>query len=156
MMNLQTMFLREKSFEGYDDRSVLECLLTTAGVRGDVPAMIDRLFEEFGSLKGILEARPEQLMMVSGIREKAAALLSMITPLARVWERCNMSDQTKILNARDAQMFCKSLLIGERTEKFFVICLNAQCNLLGCRKISEGSLSEVSAYPRLVAETALN
>ncbi len=96
MMNLQTMFLREKSFEGYDDRSVLECLLITAGVRGDVPAMIDKLFEEFGSLKGILEARPEQLMMVSGIREKAAALVSMITPLARVWERCNMSDQTKI------------------------------------------------------------
>ncbi len=155
-MNLQTMFLREKSFEGYDDRSVLECLLTTAGVRGDVPALIDRLFDEFGSFKGILEARPDQLMLVSGMREKAAALVSMITPLARVWEKCNMREPDRITNYREAERFCKSLLMGERTEKFYIICVNAQCKVLGTRKISEGSLSEVSAYPRLVAETALN
>ena len=37
-----------------------------------------------------------------------------------------------------------------------MIALNAQCNVLGRRRISEGSLSEVSAYPRLVMETALN
>ena len=50
----------------------------------------------------------------------------------------------------------KSLLMGERTERFYVIALNAQCKVTGRRKISEGSLSEVSAYPRLVLETALN
>lgn len=155
-MNLQTMFLREKSFDGYDDRSVLECLLTTAGMRCDVPALIDKLFDEFGSFKGILEARPDQLMMVSGMREKAAALISMITPLARVWEKCNMQEQDRITNRHEAEHFCKALLMGERTEKFYVICVNAQCKVLGTRKISEGSLSEVSAYPRLIAETALN
>ncbi len=37
-----------------------------------------------------------------------------------------------------------------------MIALNAKCNVLGARKISTGSLSEVSAYPRLVMETALN
>ena len=156
MTTLQNQFLREKSLESYSDASVLELLLSTAGVRGDIPAMISRLFDAFGSFKGILEARPSQLMQVPHVTEKAATMISMVAPLAKVWERCNMSDQTKILNARDAQMFSKSLLMGERTERFYVICLNAQCNLLGCRKISEGSLSEVSAYPRLVAETALN
>ena len=49
-----------------------------------------------------------------------------------------------------------SLLMGERTERFYVISLNAQCKVLGVKKISEGSLSEVSAYPRMVAEAALN
>lgn len=90
MMNLQTMFLREKSFEGYDNCSVLECLLSAAGVRCDVPAMIDNLFDEFGSFKAILEARPDQLLSVPGMREKAAALIAMVTPLARVWEKCNI------------------------------------------------------------------
>ena len=46
--------------------------------------------------------------------------------------------------------------MGERNERFYVIAVNAQCKVLGTRKISEGSLGEVSAYPRLVAETALN
>ena len=61
---------------------MLECLLTTAGVRGDVPALVDKLFDGFGGLKGILEARPDQLMMIPGMREKPAALISMVTPLA--------------------------------------------------------------------------
>ena len=81
-MNLKTMFLKEKSFEGYDDRAVLECLLSTAGIRTDVPSLVDRLFTSFGSLKNILEARPEQLKSVKGVSEKTATLVSMITPLA--------------------------------------------------------------------------
>ena len=156
MMNLQIMFLREKSFDGYDDRSVLECLLTTAGVHGDIPALIDKLFDGFGGLKGILEARPDQLMMIPGMREKSAALISMVTPLARVWEKCNMREPDRITNRHEAEAFCKSLLMGERNERFYVIAVNAQCKVLGTRKFSEGSLGEVSAYPRLVAETALN
>ena len=83
-------------------------------------------------------------------------LLSMVVPIARVYTKCNMSTPDRIGNSREAEDYCKSLLIGERLENFYVICLNAKCNVLGARKISTGSLSEVSAYPRLVMETALN
>ena len=79
----------------------------------------------------------------------------MIAPLAKVWERANMDDPDKISNTRDAEAYAKSILMGERTERFFVVALNARCKVLGARKISEGSLSEVSAYPRMVMETAL-
>ena len=155
-MNLQSLFMREKSFEGYDDNAVLECLLTTAGVRTDIPTLIANLRDEFGSFKGILEAKPVQLMKVEGVTKKSAALIAMIAPLARVWERTCMQNQERIGNSREAEAYCKSLLMGERTERFYVIALNAQCKVLGVKKISEGSLSEVSAYPRMVAETALN
>ena len=40
-------------------------------------------------------------------------------------------------------------------EEFWVICVNAQCRVLGQQLISTGSLSEVSAYPRLVMEAVL-
>ena len=156
MMNLQKEFFREKSFEHYSDSSVLETMLTAADVQGNIPAMINNLYDAFGSFKGILEARPFQLMQVPYVTEKAATMISMIAPLARVWERCNMEDPKRVTNAREAQAFSKFLLMGERTERFYVIALNAQCHVLGVRKISEGSLSEVSAYPRSVAETALN
>ena len=156
MTTLQNTFLKEKSFENYSDSSVLETMLTAAEVQGNIPAMINNLYDAFGTFKGILEARPYQLMQVPHVTEKAATMISMIAPLARVWERCNMEDPKRISNARDAQSFGKFLLMGERTERFYVIALNAQCHVLGVRRISEGSLSEVSAYPRSVAETALN
>ena len=155
-MNLQSLFLKEKSFDGFDESSVLELVLMTAGVNGDVSAMVNNLYDFCGSFKGILEARPEQLMQVPQMTEKAAILISMIIPLAKVWERCCMQNPKQINNLRDAKTFCKSLLKGERTERFFVICLNAHYQILGTRKIAEGSINEVSAYPRMIAETALN
>ena len=155
-MNLQSLFLKEKSFEGYDDSSVLECLLSTAGVRADIPPMIERLFTEFGGLKGVLEARPAQLLKVDGVSQKTATLISMIAPLAKVWERCNMKEPDRIANSKAAEAYCKSLVMAERNERFYIIALNAQCKVLGVRKISEGSLSEVSAHPRSVVEAALN
>ncbi len=156
MNELTNLFLKEKSFEHYSDTAVLDFLLNTAGVRGDTMAMVHTMFEAFGTLKGVLEARPAQLMKLPGVTQKAATLVAMVAPLARVWERANMNDGQQIRNTRDAASFCKSLLMGERTERFYVICLNARCVVTGYRKISEGSLSEVSAYPRSVMETALN
>ena len=155
MNTLENTFFAEKSFENYSNESALEFLLTAAGVRGDIPAMIARLLDSFGSFKAILEARPAMLMMVDGVTKKAATLISTIVPMARVWERCAMESVDRIGCVNDAERYCKSLLMGERTERFYVLCLNAQCKLVGCRKITEGTLSEVSAYPRSVLETAL-
>lgn len=156
MLDIQSIFLKEKSFACYSDAAVLDLLFTTAGVRGDNERIIESLFNAFGSFKNILEARPEQLMNVPGITKKVATLVAMITPLARLWERTCMPDPQAIRNRRDAEAFCRSLMLGERTEHFFAICLNARCQLNGYRLISEGSLSEVSAYPRSVVEAALN
>ena len=156
MLNLQSIFLKEKSFENYSDAAVLELLFSTAGVRGDTQTVIETLFDAFGSFKGVLEARPEQLMKLPGISKKIATLVSMIAPLAKVWERANMDNPERISNTREAEAYCRSLLLGERTEHFYVVALNAQCKLNGHQLISEGSLSEVSAYPRRVVETALN
>ena len=153
---LQNTFMETKSFEHYTNEAALEMLLSTAGVRGNISEMIDNLLVSFGSFKNILEANVTQLKHVPGITQRTATLISMIVPLTKVWERCTLEEPTRIGNSRDAAHYCMSLLAGERNERFYVICLNAQCNLLGYRRISEGTLSEVSAYPRSVVETALN
>ena len=155
MSMLQSIFLKEKSFENYSDGAVLELLFSTAGVRGDTQSIIASMFDAFGSFKGVLEARPTQLMKIPGVTKKVATLVAMIAPLAKVWERANMDDPDRSSNTREAEAYVKSLLMGERTERFYVVALNARCKVLGCKKISEGSLSEVSAYPRMVMEAAL-
>ena len=153
---LRDRFINEKGFEHFEDHQILELLLFYANARQDTNPLAHELLDRFGSLKGVLEARPEQLMTVDGIGKQQAVLLSMVVPLTRVWHRCAMEMPTRIGNSREAENYCLSILAGERTERFYVISLNAKCNVLGRRKISEGSLSEVSAYPRMVMETALN
>ena len=153
---MRDRFIRDKGFENFEDHQILELLLFYANARGDTNPVAHRLIDTFGSLKGVLEARPEQLMAVEGIGKQAATLISMVVPLTRVWHRCAMEVPDRIGNSREAENYCLSILAGERTERFYVVSLNAKCNVLGRRKISEGSLSEVSAYPRMVMETALN
>ena len=153
---MRDRFIRDKGFENFEDHQILELLLFYSNARGDTNPLAHELLDQFGSLKGVLEARPEQLMQVKGIGKQQATLISMVVPLTRVWNRCAMNEPERIGNSREAEKYCLSILAGERTERFYVISLNAKCCILGRRKISEGSLSEVSAYPRMVMETALN
>ena len=153
---LRNRFMKEGGFEHFQDHQILELLLFYAQPRMDTNEIAHALIDTFGSLKGVLEARPEMLMTVKHVGPQAATLISMVVPLTRVWNRCAMTAPNRIGNSREAEKFCLSIAAGSRTERFFVIALNAQCMVLGQRIISEGSLSEVSAYPRLVMETALN
>ena len=146
----------ENGFEHFDDVDTLTAIIGLVNQTEKAPRIADKLLDTFGSLKGVLEARPEQLKSVNGVGEKMAFLISAVVPLVRVWNREAMRMAERIGNSREAESYCKSLLIGRRTEAFYVVALNAKCNVLGARKISEGSLSEVSAYPRMVMETALN
>lgn len=153
---MRDRFIRDKGFENFEDHQILELLLYYANSRSDTNPLAHELLDQFGSLKGVLEARPEQLMTVKGVGKQAATLISMVVPLTRVWHRCTMEEPDRVGNSREAEHYCLSILAGERTERFYVVALNAQCKVLGRRRISEGSLSEVSAYPRMVMETALN
>ena len=139
-----------------EEKEVLEYILSLCPNRKNNGELSGVLLDTFGSLKSVLEARPEQLKTIPGIGERSAQLIASFLPVVRIWQRLTITEPQKINNTRAAESFCKSLLSGRRCEEFWVVCLNAQCKVLGKRRISTGSLSEVSAYPRLVMETALN
>lgn len=146
----------KEGLEGFSDYEVLELALFYANARGDTNETAHELIDQFGSLKTVLEARPEMLTQVRGVGDAAATLLSFVSQLSRRYLNDMGRELKQIANRQTAEMYCKSLIMGCRTERFHVICLSASCKVLGQRRISEGSLSEVNAYPRLVAETALN
>ena len=79
---LRNRFIQDKGFENFEDHQILELLLFYANSRKDTNPLAHELLDQFGSLKGVLEARPEQLMTVSGIGDQAATLISMVVPLS--------------------------------------------------------------------------
>jgi DNA repair protein RadC len=155
-LRLRERLLSERGFDSFDDTEILSTVLSYASGTKNTAGLVGKLLDTFGSLKAILEARPEQLLRVEGMNQTRATLISMMIPMARVWQRCANEIPDRIGNSREAEKYCLSILAGHRTERFYVISLNAKCAVLGRRKISDGSLSEVSAYPRMVMETALN
>lgn len=147
---------RKQGLDGFAPHEVLELLLFYGRARGDVNPLAHRLIDQFGSLRGVLEAEYSQLMNVPGIGEETATLISMIIPLFRRYAAAQAEEQNAIHNRSEARRYCIALQAGRRKETFFVVCLNNNQQVTGQRLISEGTPGEVQAYPRVVIETALN
>ena len=147
---------RKDGLDGFADHEVLELLLFYGRARGDVNPLAHTLMDTFGSLQGVLEARPDQLMAVPGVGEETATLLSTMLPVFRRYTECICREKKRFDTRQDMKQFCKALLSGWRTERFYTICLTADNQLLGQRLIAEGSVEGVHAYPRRVVEAALN
>ena len=64
--------VRETDMRGFQPHEVLEFLLMYAIPRRDVNPLAHKLIKHFGSLSGVLDARPEELMQVPGDGENAA------------------------------------------------------------------------------------
>ena len=147
---------RKEGLDRFDEIQVLELLLFYAIPQKDTNPLAHRLLETFGSLQGVMEARPEQLMQVNGVGEETATLLSLMLPLFRRYEGSVCANTQKLTHYTDARDFCYAMLVGYRKECFGVISVSAQMKVLGSRIVAEGVLTEVPAYPRLVVEEALN
>ena len=156
VQRLRERFDAEGTLNGYNDEDILTHLIGFINSTESAPVIARRLLDGFGSLKGVLEARPEQLRRIAGVSGRMASLIATAQEMVKVWNRCASEISDRIGNIREAEKYCMSLLAGERVENFWVIALNARCHVLGRRRVSEGSLSEVSGYPRIVMETALN
>ena len=89
---LRNRFIQDHGFENFEDHQILELLLFYANARKDTNPIAHQLLDTFAGMKGVLEARPEQLMTVPGVGSQAATLISMVVPLTRVWHRCAMAE----------------------------------------------------------------
>lgn len=147
---------RTEGMEGFSTHEVLELLLFYTRARGNVNPVAHRLLETFGTLKGVLQAPVEQLTAVDGVGEETATFLSMLVPLFRRYEQCLYEEAPRLRYFRDVENYCRALLTGLNRERLYVISLSSQMQVLGQRVVSSGDLTQVTAYPRLVVETALN
>ena len=146
----------EQGLDGFADHEALELLLCYTNMRGNTNPLAHDLIDRFGSLRGVLEAGVEQLSAVKGVGRETAVLLSLMLPLFRRYQAELLAEKKKISSREEAEDHCLALLSGLRSERFYVICLSADGTVLGHRLIAEGSLNQVPAYPRLIAEAALN
>lgn len=151
---LRDRFLQE-GLEGFQPHEVLELLLCYAIPQKNVNPLAHALLSHFGSLHGVFDATPEQLMQVEGIGPYAAAFLNLMMPLYRRIDLSRMGPKPRLQTRRDAQAYCLNLLSHLTHEHFYLLALDAQMQLLGTVLIGKGSLSEVPAYPRLAVEAAI-
>lgn len=140
---------------GFAPHEVLELLLCYAIPQRNVNPLAHKLIEHFGSLSEVMRAEVGELMQVKGIGEYTAILIALVSAVMRMAELEPVGKHEAIRTRVEAMQHCLNLLKGRKKEHFYVVCLDGELRLIRDVLIGRGTISEVTAYPRLVAEAVL-
>lgn len=146
---------RESGLDSFEPHNVLELLLFYAMPRGDTNPLAHRLINEFGSLSGVLEASPEDLMKVSGVGENVATFLTMIPQIARKYMEDKSEVRGNIEGVSAAGNYILSRFLGRNEENVLLVAVDNRNCILASRFIAEGDATSANISKRKVVEEAL-
>lgn len=141
--------------DGLADHEVLEVLLYFTVPRSDTNELAHRLIRHFGSLGQVLGADFEELKQVAGVGGNTAFMLTMLPGLLARVER-DRNRERPIFGATQAfgEYVC-GLFVGETTETAFLVCLNANLQLINTVRLARGDVGSVRISVPQVVQTAL-
>ena len=113
------------------------------------------LIDRFGSLAGVLDALPEELQSVKGVGEHAAILLKLFVEVDRRYTAQRAMPGTLVHTVEEAGQILRPYFVGARNEMVYVLCLDSKRQVLGVRKVAEGSIQMAEVNARRIAEEAL-
>ena len=144
-----------RGIEGWTDHRVLELVLFFAIPQGDVNPLAHELIDRFGSLSGVLDALPEELMKVKGMGEHSSTMLKLFPAVLGRYLEGRTGPGQLIHTTAEAGHVLAPYLYGSRNEMVYVLCLDSKEKLLGVRRISEGNNSNSDVTIRRVAEECM-
>ncbi len=151
---LKARFMKT-GLDDFEPHNVLELLLFYGIPRKDTNPIAHRLINRFGSLSGVFDAGPEELMKVDGITENTAVLISMIPQLARKY----LEDKTDAVNAisgfDDIGTYLMPKFVGRTVETIMLAALDNKNKIISCSIIAEGENDRASLSKRKVMEEAI-
>lgn len=146
---------RREGLDNFDELYVLELLLFYCVPRSDTNPLAHKLLNSFGSLTAVLEASPEELEKINGIGKNVSTFLSLITQVGRYYQ-VKRSDPGDILQTiEQCGQYLVPYFYGRDNETVFMLCLDAKCKVICCKKVGEGSVNSANVPVRRVVEIAL-
>lgn len=140
------------------DYELLELLLTIAIPRRDVKPLAKELIKKFKDFAGVLNASPEKLSAVEGVRETTIAVLKIVkeAALRMSWQNLRSSDEPVISNWDALADYCRSAMAYNEVEEFRILFLDKKYRLIGEEIQQRGTVDCVSVHPREVIRSALD
>lgn len=137
------------------DYELLELLLTFAIPRRDTKLLAKKLLERFGTLARIFEADPASLEEIEGVGPQAAALVSLIRPLATRFLTAAPGPKTLLRSTGEAAAYFQAKLKGLPEEEVHVAFVNAKNGVTATECLQRGTVDQSVVYVRKVIERAL-
>ena len=140
-----------KSFDSFNDVSLLEFLLFYVIPRKDTNELAHELLNAFGSIAGVLDAEVHELTKFKGITENGALLLKAIMPIAARYGDNKYKEGYKFKNVDEIGDFLMGKYLHLKNETFGVLCLDGVGKLKAFELLSEGTAAMVGVTFREIA-----
>lgn len=151
--------LREKFLRGgldaFLDYEIVELLLTLATPRRDCREPAREALRRFKSLRGVLEASPEELQEIKGIGPHNVFGLKFVHEVARRFLRDRMMNRPYCRSSREVFDYLFHSLRDLKKEKFKVLFLDVKNQIIEEKTLFEGTVDASAVYPREIMKEAL-
>ncbi len=146
---------RNEGLDGFDPVQVLELLLFYCIPRKDTNELAHALIDRFGSVSRVMDAPIEELMKVSGVGENVATFLHLTKQAGRYYQVDSTQKGALLRDTEECGRYLLPYFIGRQVETVFMLCLNANCNVISCREVGEGEINSAVISPRSIVQMAL-
>jgi len=151
--------LREKfiksGLQGFHDYEIIELLLSLGTPRKDCKQQAKEAIKKFKTLRGVLEATPEELQQIDGIGSHSAFGIKLVQEVAREFLKEKIIDKTVYKSSQEIFDFLYHSMRDLKKEVFKVIYLNSQNQIIDTADLFEGTVNSSAISPREVIATAI-
>ncbi len=137
------------------DYELLELLLFLGIPQKDVKPLAKTLLARFNGFSGVLNASPEALMGIDGIKENAATALKVVQAAAQRLAREEVINRPVLASWDRLLDYCRITLSHRETEQFHLLFLDKKNVLIADEAQQKGTVDHTPVYPREVVKRAL-
>jgi len=137
------------------DYEVLELLLCAVIPRRDTKPLAKELLRRFGSIKGVLEARPGELEDIHGFGQGLHSLWLLLREIMARHAESPARNREIAASPEVVAEIARRRLAGMPHEEIWLAFVDTQNRLLAWERGSKGSLETAPLHPRDVMERAL-
>lgn len=137
------------------DYEVLELLLGYALSRKDTQPLARELLRRFGSIRGVVDARPDELAQTPGFGPGLMAFWQVLREVLARRASSPLRLREVLASPEAVAHMAQERLAGTPHEESWLALVDAQNRLIAWERLTRGGVSAVAVQPRDVLEAAL-
>lgn len=151
---MKARFLKS-GFDSFAEHELLEMLLFYSIPRRNTNDTAHSLIERFGSLRGIMSAQPDELMMLDNIGVNSAVLIKLVMAISQKCAFEDISTKETFDSIQKVVEFARKLFIGSTVETLYAIFLDNSLVMIECNCVATGTVNEVRPIMRTIVEKSV-
>jgi DNA repair protein RadC len=140
---------------GFQDYEIIELLLTLGSPRRDCKPAAKEAIQRFKTLRGVLEAPPEELQEIDGIGPHNAFGLKLVQEVAREFLKEKILEQPVYESSQQVFEYLYHSMRGLKKEVFKVLFLNSRNQIIETIDMAEGAVNSSFVSLREIMEKVL-